>query len=392
MSGHIRRRGKKWEFKIELDRDPVTGQRRQKWYTGYTTKKAAEAELAKLMHQKQTGAFVEPSRLTVADYLRRWLEDYARPNVSGKTFERYQQIVNNSLIPDLGSVALGKLQPLQIQNLYSAQLQSGRKNGDGGLSAQTVLHHHRVLRKALAQAVRWNLLSANPADRVEPPRVVQVEVKPLDEMQSAWLMEVSQGTRLYVPILIALYTGMRRGEILALRWLDVDLDAGYADVRRALEYTKERGLIFKEPKTRRGRRRVSLPGDLVTALAEHRLKQEEYRAQLGEAYHENGLVVCVEDGSVWKPPAFDSAYRQLLKRRNLTGPTFHALRHSHASHLLRSGVEPKVISERLGHSKVSFTLDQYVHLLPGMQEDAASKIDAALGAARKKIQPSKHVS
>lgn len=197
---------------------------------------------------------------------------------------------------------------------------------------------------------------------------------------------------MWAAILIAIYMGMRRGEILALRWQDVDLEGGYITVCRALEYTKARGLVFKEPKTRRGWRRLSMPAALVEALIEHRARQDQYREKLGGAYQENDLVVCVEDGTVWKPPAFDSSYRQLLKRRKLTGPTFHALRHSHTSHLLRNGVDPKVISERLGHSKVSFTLDRYAHLLPGMQEEAASKIDAAMKAARKKIEPTKHVS
>jgi len=223
MTGHIRKRGSKWSITLELPRDPVTQKRRQKWYSGFATRKAAQAELAKLLHQMQTGAYVEPSRLTVADYLRRWLADYARPNVSGKTFERYQQIVENNLIPGLGSIVLHRLQPLQIQALYSEQLRSGRKDGAGGLSAQTVLHHHRVLRKALAQAVRWNLLAANPADRVEPPRAQAKEVEPIDEVRAAWLIEVAQGTRLHIPILLAVFTGMRRGEILALRWQDIDL-------------------------------------------------------------------------------------------------------------------------------------------------------------------------
>ena len=195
-----------------------------------------------------------------------------------------------------------------------------------------------------------------------------------------------------MPILIAVYTGLRRGEILALRWQDTDLEAGLATVSRALEYTKERGLIFKVPKSRRGYRPVDLPKGLVSALVEHKTTQEDYRRRLGAGYHENDLIVCVEDGSVWKPPAFDSSYRQLLKRRKLTGPTFHALRHSNASIMLRNGVDAKVISARLGHSKVSFTLDQYVHLFPGQQQDAASKIDAALQAARDKIRPSKRPS
>ena len=200
------------------------------------------------------------------------------------------------------------------------------------------------------------------------------------------MIETSEGTRLYLPIVLAIYTGMRRGEILAVRWVDIDLDMGYLLVKRALEFTKAHGCVFKEPKSRRGRRKISLPEFAVAALREQVAKQEEYKRALGPAYQQQDLVVCREDGAIWNPAAFDSSYRQLLMRRGLDGPTFHCLRHSHASHLLRSGVDPKVISERLGHSKVSFTLDQYVHLLPGMQEDAARKIDAAMKAARDKIK------
>jgi integrase len=182
---------------------------------------------------------------------------------------------------------------------------------------------------------------------------------------------------------------MRRGEILAVQWGDIDLEMGYLLVRRALEFTKAHGCVFKEPKSRKGRRKISLPAFAVAALGEQAAKQAKYKRTLGLAYQQQDLVVCREDGAIWNPQAFDSTYRQLLKRRKLDGPTFHCLRHSHASHLLRSGVSPKVISERLGHSKVSFTLDQYGHLLPGMQEEAALKIEVAMKAARDKVQPKK---
>ena len=391
MKGHVTKKGNKWYIKLDVERDPITGERKTKWFSGFDTRKAAEKELAKLIHQLDTGTYIEPTELSIGEYLRTWLKDYAEQHVSGKTFERYTQIVENNLVPMIGSIMLPKLQPLHIQGMYSKQLNSGRANGKGGLSPQTVLHHHRLLRKALAQAVRWNLLLANPADRVEPPRVRAKEVQPIDEVRSVWLMEMAQGTRLYLPIMMALYTGMRRGEILALQWDDVDLESAHLFVRRALEFTKANGCVFKEPKSRRGRRPISLSPTLISALKDQLVKQAEYKRTLAAAYRDHHLVVCREDGEIWKPPAFDSSYRQLLLRRKLDGPTFHALRHSHASHLLRNGVDPKVISERLGHSKVSFTLDQYVHLLPGMQEEAASKIESAMNAARAKIQP-KHLA
>jgi integrase len=196
---------------------------------------------------------------------------------------------------------------------------------------------------------------------------------------------VGSETRCYLPIVLAIYTGMRRGEILALRWQDVNLEAGYLRVEQALEETKLAGVVFKRPKTTKGRRTVSLPSTVTERLRAHRAEQDARKTLLGDAYQDLDLVCCREDGSIWNPLAFDSTYRQLLKRRKLDGPNFHALRYSHASHLLRSGVDAKVISERLGHSKVAFTLDTYVHLLPGQQEEAAAKIETAMNAAKERL-------
>jgi integrase len=386
MRGHIRKRGKRsWSIILDLGRDP-SGKRRQKWHAVKGTKQDAQRELAKILHQMNTGAYVEPTTLTVADYLNKWLQDYAKVNVSGKTYERYEGIVKHHLIPALGQHQLSRLAPLHVQAYYSQALTEGRKDkrkdmqGGAGLSAQSVLHHHRVLHKALALAVRWQLLGRNPADAVEPPRPEVREMSALDEDQSAALIDAAVGTRLHIPVLLALTTGMRRGEILALAWPDVDLRTGRLYVHRALEETRE-GVRIKDTKTRRGRRRISLPNLMVAALTQHREQQDGRRELLGPAYQNTGLVCSTEDGSIWKPSAFTSAYRDLLRRRGIANIGFHALRHAHASQLLKNNVNPKIISERLGHSKVAFTLDTYAHLLPGMQDQAAISTNATLGAA-----------
>lgn len=393
MKENIQKRGSKYSIKVNIGRDPVTGKRRQKWYSGFRTKQAARDKLAEVQNQLATGAYIEPSKLTLGDYLNKWLEEVS---VSGKTLERYRQICQNAIIPALGSVPLPKLQPLHIQNFYRQQLESGRmkprKGEPMGLNPQTVLHYHRLLHKALAQAVRWNLLTVNPADRVDAPKVQQREVQPIDEVHSVWLIELAEGSRCYIPIILAIYTGMRRGEILALRWQDVNLEAGYLEVKQALEETKLAGVVFKPPKTRKGQRGISLSPKVVEKLRAQKAEQERRKAFLGDAYQDLDLVCCREDGSIWKPSAFTSAYRDLLKSRKLDGPNFHALRHSHASQLLRSGIDAKVISERLGHSKVGFTLDTYIHLLPGEQEEAAAATEKAMNAAYAKIHPSKRVS
>lgn len=327
-----------------------------------------------------TGAYVEPSRITLGDYLGRWLEDYARPNVAAKTFERYSEIVRLHLIPSLGHHVLSKLQPLHIQRYYSEALASGRRDGKGGLSPQTVLHHHRVLREALQQGVKWLLLGRNPADAVEPPRARPREMRALNEAATARLLTAAEGTRLFIPILLAASTGMRRGEILGLRWKDVDLEGATLAVRQSLEQTAA-GLSFKQPKTAKSRRVVALPAFTVEGLKQHRARQATERLALGAAYTDNGLVCPAADGAPWRPNAFSAAFVALIRKTTLQAVRFHDLRHTHATQLLRNGIHPKVVSERLGHATVGITLDVYSHVMPGMQEEAALRTDVALRAA-----------
>ncbi|MEZ5351413.1 MAG: site-specific integrase [Bryobacteraceae bacterium] len=384
MTGSLIKRSEhSYSIVLYLGRDPVTGKKRQKWHTFNGNKKGAEKEMTRLLHELQTGTYIEPNKLTVKDYLLRWLSDYAKVNVAPRTFERYKAIVEQHLVPELGAIQLVKLSPLHVQAAHAkAMNDGGRKDGrQGGLSAQTVLHHHRVLSEALKQAVRWQLVPRNVCEAVEPPRPVEREVKALEESATAWLLDAAHGTRLEIPILLAVTTGMRRGEILALRWQDVNLDAGLLTIRRSIQETKAQGLTFKEPKSRKGRRTLTLPAIAIEMLRAHRSVQGTRKASMGTDYQDNDLICCRDDGSIWPPSAFTSAYRALLGRRKLGNIRFHDLRHSHASQLLRAGISPKVIQERLGHSKVGFTLDVYSHLLPGMQEEAARKVDAGLRLA-----------
>jgi len=389
MKGHLVKRAE-GSYSVVLDsgKDPNTGKRQQKWVTIQGRKADAERELARLLNEVHTGGFIEPAKLTVAEYLERWLKDYAEVNVSGKTFERYQSIVGQHLNPALGHLPLPKLRPLHIQAHYSQALRDGRKDGrPGGLTPQSVLHHHRILREALQQAVRWQLLARNPADAVEPPRPRPREVRAIDEAQTAWLLEVAEGTRLHLPIMLAVSAGLRRGEILGLRWADLDSQLGVLHIRRSVEQTRK-AVCFKEPKSRQGWRTVALPALALEALQSHRQQQARHKALLGDDYQDGDLICCVEDGSLWKPSAFTSAYRDLLRRHKLPGLNFHALRHSHASQLLKAGADVHLVSRRLGHAKAGFTLSTYAHMLPGQDEEAARRVDVALRAAIEQRRPS----
>ncbi|HPQ16667.1 MAG TPA: site-specific integrase [Bryobacteraceae bacterium] len=381
MKGSLRKRGERsWEIRLYLGRDPKTGEELRQSISFKGPKKAAEAELARLVNQIETGAFLPPAKLTVSEFLDRWRE-YIKTRVGTRTFERYASLIEHWIRPELGALPLAKLQPLHVQQLYNRALEGPRRDGrPGGLAPQSVLHIHRVLSEALKMAVRWQLAARNVCDAVEPPSVRQAEIQAIDESQTVFLLDAARGTRLYIPILLAVSCGLRRGEILALRWTDVDWVQGLLWVRRSVEQTRA-GAAIKEPKSPRSRRSVALATVALEALKEHRAQQDELRAALGSDWQEMDLICPRNDGSLWPPQAFTSAYRALLARRGLTGPNFHALRHSHASQLIRAGLDIKVVSTRLGHAKSGFTLETYGHLLPGQDQEAAQRIDRALRSA-----------
>lgn len=285
--------------------------------------------------------------------------------------------MNKHLVPALGAVSLAKLQPVHVQGYYGDALKSGRRNGKGGLSAQTVRHHDRVLNVALKRARALRLIATNPIEDVSRPKVERAELQVLEPDETARLLATASTTRVYVPTFLALATGMRRGEVLALRWSDVDLKGGTLQVVQSLEVTDD-GLRFKPPKTRRSRRTITLPASVVEVLSDHKARQAEERLQLGLGKDERGLVFAQVSGEPVNPDNFSNEFKRVAKRAGVRPITFHGLRHTHITNLLREGVHPKIASERAGHSSVAITLDTYSHVVAGLQEDAALRIDASL--------------
>ncbi len=384
MTGHIRKRGERsWAILLDLPRGPDL-KRRRKWHTVHGTKKDAQRKRNELLHQLETGAYVEQTRMTLKEFLSRWLGSI-ESKVGAKTLERYQQLADHHIIPRLGTIPLPRLQPLALQEFYEDRLRNGRRKGAGGLSPQTVLHIHRILRASLAQAVRWQLLARNPADGVDPPKVEPKEMSTLDEPATAWLFTAAEGTRFYVPIVLEATLGIRRGEILGLKWTDLHLGAAMATICRSLQQTRA-GLKEKMPKNGKGRP-VSLPRLTVDVLRDHSKAQDELKMLLGKDYQNQDLVCPLPDGRPWPPDDFSSAFGRFRKKCGLK-IRFHDLRHSHATQLLGQGVNPKVVSERLGHSSVQITLDRYSHVMPSIQEDAAQKIDTVL---RQEIEKQRNI-
>jgi integrase len=383
MQGHVRRRGRdSWTVVVNLDRDPITGKRRQLWRSVKGTKREAEALLVQLLHQRDTGVEQLPGRLTVGEYLERWLEDYARINTAPRTFETYQGIVHTHLVPALGSVALSKLRPQHIQNYYSRALTVRGTVSTKRLSNRSVLHHHRVLREALGHAVRWQILARNPADAVEPPRVQRQELPVPSSDALDRLLSEAQSTPFFALIHLALMTGLRQGELLGLRWTDVDLEQRMLAVNQTLQWIKGTGFTFQPPKTHRSRRPVVLSENTLQILRQHRQRQLEERLKLGPDYHDFRLVFCQADGGPLDPSNFRRAWRRILKDANVGHVRFHDLRHAHATQLLMAGIHPKVVSERLGHSSISMTMDTYSHVLPALQAEAVEQLDRWLADRR----------
>ncbi len=375
--GHIRRRGKgSWEIVIDLGRDPY-GKRKQRSHSVRGTRDDAQRRLTELLQEINDGNYVEPHKMTVAVCLEQWLT-HIEQRVRRKTFFRYRDICRRHIAPAIGALLLRKLEAWHIEDMHAAALKGGRLDGKGGLSTRTVRHHHRVLRDALNWAVTRKLLNSNPTNTMKHPAVEDPEMLALADDETATLLRAADGTRLYVPILLTVTTGLRRSELLALRWKDID--GATLRVRRTLEQSRG-GVCFNPPKTKKGRRGITLPQITLEALRRHRTEQKAERLLLGSAYEDDGLVICQANGRLWLPDNFTAAYRRLVRSTELGRVNFHCLRHTHATQLLRQGVHPKIVSERLGHASVAITLDIYSHVLPGMQEDAATKVDAARRAA-----------
>jgi len=327
---------------------------------------------------------VAPTKCTFGEYLtNEWLPAQ-KQRVAPKTYERWHGMVGSHIVPRLGGIAL---KSLAERDLIGAYRDWSEGKGSRTLAPRSVLHVHRAIYHALKRAVKLRLVGRNVAENVgdELPRIQDREMLTLTEDQVVKLEVVLRGKDLEVPVLVAIDSGVRRGELLGLRWSDVDLEKRRIVVRRSLEQTREGGLRFKETKS--GKVRVNvLTEETVAALRRHRARQNERRLLLGPTYQDDGLVFPSADGTPWNPDYFGKAFASLVASvPDLPKVRFHDLRHTSATILLRAGVATKVVSERLGHSTTTLTTDTYQHVIAGMDEDAAAKAGQALREARARL-------
>lgn len=380
MKGHIRERSPgKWAIVLDVP-DPETGARRRKWHSFSGTKRQAQEECARLVTALKHGGYTEPSKTTLAQFLDRWIEHEAS-SVSPKTLERYAELARKNIVPLLGGVTMAKLRAEAIDAAWTKALACGRRDGKGGLAPRTVHHMRRVLIKALNQAVIWEIIPKNPAALSKPPKVERKAMTAYGAETTAQLLEALKATRIYVPALLAVMCGLRRGEVVALRWRNVDMDNRRMSIVETAEQTKSE---VRQKETKTGRARVvDLSTSVVAELRRHRTTQAEEQLRLGIRPDDNAFVVAQLDGRPIQPNSLTHEWTRILATTDLERIRFHDLRHSHATQMLAAGVHPKVAQERLGHSTIAITLDIYSHVMPGMGADAAERVDAAVRSAVK---------
>lgn len=338
------------------------GKRIRKWVSGKTKKEVTD-ELTKLQGQKLNGTLVDSGRMTVGDLIDKWLETSSRPNTEPNTHARYDSIARLHVKPAIGSVKLSKLNPLHVQTMLSTMETES-------VGERTRGHVYAVLRRALNVGVRWGLVVRNVCDAVDPPKQTRAKIMTLTEDQVSKLLAATDGTRWNALFVLALATALRQGELFASKWEDIDLDAGVLSVRHSLEELKGKHRV-KEPKSKSGRRQVTIPAGAIAALRAHKLIQES------ECLGASGLVFCATEGGFIRKSNFERrVWNKFREKAGIPATiTFHDLRHTSATILLAAGVHPKIVQERLGHSSIQLTMDTYSHVLPTMQQDAATKLN-----------------
>lgn len=357
-----------WRLIVPLPRDPHTGKRRQQWVTlRGVSRRDAERELARLVTQGAQGVETKGERVTVAVYCERWLKVSAAERVKPSTLQRYRELLAH-LEPYIGRHKLTALTSLQVQEAY-ARIRAE------GLSPKTVLNVHRVLHAALTQAMRWGLVARNVTELVDAPRAPQYEAALLSPEDVARALDVADATPFGNLARLAVLTGMRQGELLALRWVDVDLVRSVVHVRRTARRMKGQGVVFTAPKTARSTRPVPLSSAAGSIFEAHRIMQRAARVQ-----GIDGLVFCREDGSALDGSYVNRVWREVSRKAGVNA-RWHDLRHAFATFALQGGVSVKVVSEIMGHSRTSITENLYMAVLPGLKEDGVSVVASAIAAA-----------
>ncbi|WP_214784643.1 site-specific integrase [Bacillus sp. ISL-45] len=357
-------------FVLEAGTDSY-GKRKRIKRRGFKKISEAKAAMAELILEIQKGNLVFEKKLSVEEYLDYWLENYAKTNLKPKTFAEYKKIIKTHLCPSIGHIPLKELKPVELQNYYMKKLTS--------LSAQTVTHHHRVLSKALNDAIDWEFINKNVTKGAKPPKPVKSEMKTLNVVQINVLLKMAkEKTPVYFPVIYAAaHTGMRKSELIGLSWENVDFSTGKVYIRQTITEANGKYFFNTIPKNEKPRG-VRLTLELLKLLKRIKDENDHREEILGDSYNPHNLVFCNTKGSIMAPSEITRALKRCLKAANLPDIRFHDLRHSHATILLKENVHPKIVSARLGHSKIQVTMDTYSHLTDSIEGIAVDHLNGLL--------------
>lgn len=384
MRGSIVNRNGNYSIVLNLEHDPETGKRKQHWIAVKGNKKEAEHQLNEMVNQLQHGTFVKPSKMTVGNHVEQWLGNYVAPNLSPSTAETYCFIATKHLLPRLGNITLTALRPQAVQALYSDKVKSG-------LSNATIQKIHNILHKALDNAVKTGLIVNNPLSMVERPKVQRRGMTTMTVTDIHILLEYARTSPYHSLYYTLIFTGMRRGEALALKWGDVDLLLLKISINKSLSYlnTPKDGdrILLKTPKTAKSRRYISITPSNAAVLREHHQKQNETRQSLGlPLLTDNDFVFATYDGKPYLPNSITHAWIKLTRRCGLPRIRLHDCRHTYATQLMSQNVHPSIVANQLGHASVRTTLDLYSHVSPALQATAAMKFDDIVIGTENKVR------
>lgn len=361
-----RRKDGRWMAALTLENH------KRKYFYG-KTRKEVQDKLNAALHEQKQGTLVIGPQQTLGAYLEKWIEQVVKLTKRPNTYNGYRSVVIIHLIPSLGHIRLQKLTAEQVQAFFAQKQQEG-------LRSRTLALIHSVLSSALSNAVKWGLVGRNVASLISLPGVERYEGQVLTVDQARKLLEVARGSRLDVLLLVALTTGMRRGELVALHWDDLDFETGVLLVRRNVTYMDGVGYVEREPKTKAGRRKIGLTGVVLEALKEHRERQQQARVRAGDRWQERGLIFANIYGGYFDADHVGAIFKKLLKKADLPDVRFHDLRHSVATILLAAKLDLKAVSELLGHSSVATTADIYQSVLSEQQREIVDKMGDLYGS------------
>lgn len=376
MQGYVYKRGRTFSYIVDTGKDPVTGKRKQKTKGGFRDKTSAQAALRKVLVELDEGEYLEPSKETFSSYIEYWFRSHYQKRIKETTVASRKYLLEKHMIREnpFADKPLDKITTFDIDAFYNLKV-------DEEYSTNYIRKMHQMLYQAFQQAVKWEKIKQNPVINADPPTVKRQEMVIWNFADIHSFLAACQKERHYMAFLLAIYTGMRRGEILGLKWSDIDFSNKVIHVERSLAFVPKKGYVLTTLKTKKSKRKVPIPDHLINVLLSHKKRQQEWKAQWEGHYNDQNLVICTEAGTVQDPRNVLRVMKRLIDVSGVPKIRFHDIRHTHASILIAEGVDLVKVANRLGHSNPKITLEYYAHLMPNEDDEVADIFHRALEAS-----------